>query len=380
MDFELSDDQKAFVETARAFSDAELFPHAGAWDAHSFFPVETIKKSAELGFAGLYCQPEFGGTSLTRLDSAMIFEELARGCISTAAYISIHNMVCWMIDSFAHADLKKKYLDNLTSMKHLASYCLTEPSSGSDAAALKTRAVREGDHYIVNGSKAFISGAGTSDIYLVMVRTGEEGPKGITTLIIEKDMKGVSFGALEKKMGWKSQPTAVVNFDNVKVPVTNRLGEEGEGFKFAMKGLDGGRINIAACATGGASRALDLAKNYLHERTQFGKKLSDFQALQFKIADMVTELESAKLMVYKAASLLDKGNKDATQFCAMAKRFATDISFKVANEALQLHGGYGYIHEYNVERIVRDLRVHQILEGTNEIMRVIVARKVLGDK
>lgn len=380
MNFELSDDQKAFVETARAFSDAELLPHANEWDANSYFPVDTIKKSAELGFAGLYCKPDFGGTSLSRLDSALIFEELARGCISTAAYISIHNMVCWMIDSFAKDDLKKKYLENLTSMKHLASYCLTEPSSGSDAGALKTKAVREGDYYIVNGSKAFISGAGVSDIYLVMVRTGEEGSKGISTLIIEKDMKGVSFGALEKKMGWKSQPTAVVNFDNVKVPVANRLGEEGEGFKFAMKGLDGGRINIAACATGGASRALDIAKAYVQERTQFGKKIADFQALQFKIADMVTELESAKLMIYKAASLLDKGDKDATQYCAMAKRLATDISFKVANDALQLHGGYGYIHEYGVERIVRDLRVHQILEGTNEIMRVIVARKVLGDK
>lgn len=378
MNFDFTDDQRAFIDLAKNFADNELAPHASHWDDTSFFPVETIKKSAALGFAALYCSEEFGGTGLGRLDSALIFKELSRGCISTAAYISIHNMACWMIDTFGSDTQRAKFLPALTSMEHLASYCLTEPSSGSDAAALKTKAVRDGDHYILNGSKAFISGAGVSDIYVVMVRTGEDGPKGISTFIIEKDMAGVGFGALEKKMGWKSQPTALVTFDDVKVPVENRLGEEGEGFTFAMKGLDGGRVNIAACSLGGAASAMEKAVTYMDERQQFGRSLNKFQALQFKASDMATQLEAAELMTYRAAHAIDSNNTHKTKLCAMAKQFATDACFDIANDALQIHGGYGYIHDYDVERIVRDLRVHQILEGTNEIMRLIISRSLFS--
>ncbi len=377
MDFTLNDDQRAIQEAARAFAEAELAPHSARWDEEKHFPVDVIKKAAELGFAGIYVREDVGGSALKRLDAAIIFEELSRGDVSTAAFISIHNMASWMIDRFGSDALRQAYLPRLTSMELIASYCLTEPGSGSDAASLRTSARLEGDHYVVNGSKAFISGAGVSDVYVVMVRTGEFGPKGVSTLVVEKGWEGLSFGANERKMGWNSQPTAQVNFDNVRVPVKNRVGAEGDGFRFAMMGLDGGRLNIAACSLGGAGFALDTAKAYIGERKQFGRALKEFQALQFKIADMATELEAARLMVRNAADALDKGSPHATQLCAMAKRFATDAGFEVANQALQLHGGYGYLKDYPLERVVRDLRVHQILEGTNEIMRVITAREML---
>lgn len=378
MNFDLNDDQLAFVETARSFAKAELEPYAGEWDATSHFPVPVIKKTAALGFAALYCNEKHGGTGLGRLDSSLIFEELSRGCIPTAAYISIHNMVTWMVDSFANEDQKKRFMPDLVSMKKLASYCLTESASGSDAGSLKTKAIKKDGYYEITGSKAFISGAGVSDLYLVMARTGDDTAKGISCFIIEKDMKGVSFGAPERKMGWKSQPTATVNLDAVKVPLENLIGDEGHGFKFAMAGLDGGRVNIASCSLGGAQAALDKAVAYMSERKQFGKSLNEFQALQFRVADMVTNLEAARLMVRRAAHAIDVNAPNKSQLCAMAKRFATDAAFDIANQALQLHGGYGYVHEYGVERIVRDLRVHQILEGTNEIMRVIIAKHVLA--
>lgn len=378
MNFTLNDDQKAFIETAKTFSDKELKPFAGAWDEKSYFPVDTIKKAAEMGFATLYCREEHGGLGLGRLESALIFETLSAGCISTAAYLSIHNMVSWVIDTFGSDSQRSYWLPQLTEMSVLASYCLTESNSGSDAASLKTKAVKSGDHYILDGSKCFISGAGVSDVYLVMARTSDDGANGISAFIVEKEFEGVSFGALEKKMGWKSQPTAVVNFDSVKVPATHLIGREGQGFKFAMQALDGGRVNIASCSLGGAARALEQTLSYMAERKQFGKSLDSFQALQFRLADMRTELEAAKLMVYKAAHMLDINDPEKTLYCAMAKRFTTDICSKIANEALQLHGGYGYIHDYEVERLVRDLRVHQILEGTNEIMRVIVSKKMLA--
>ncbi len=378
MNFTLNDDQKAFIETAKSFSDKELKPFAGEWDEKSYFPVDTIKKAAEMGFATLYCREEHGGLGLGRLESALIFETLSAGCVSTAAYLSIHNMVSWVIDTFGSDSQRFYWLPQLTEMSVLASYCLTESNSGSDAASLKTKAVKSGDHYILDGSKCFISGAGVSDVYLVMARTSDDGANGISAFIVEKEFEGVSFGALEKKMGWKSQPTAVVNFDSVKVPATHLIGREGQGFKFAMQALDGGRVNIASCSLGGAARALEQTLSYMAERKQFGKSLDSFQALQFRLADMRTELEAAKLMVYKAAHMLDINDPEKTFYCAMAKRFTTDICSKIANEALQLHGGYGYIHDYEVERLVRDLRVHQILEGTNEIMRVIVSKKMLA--
>lgn len=379
MEFNLSEDQQAFAEAARDFAQNEMAPHAGTWDANHIFPEETLRKAAELGFAAIYTSEEYGGTGLGRLDAAVIFEELAAACPSTAAYISIHNMACWMIDTFGNDAQRAKYLPKLVTMEHFASYCLTEPGAGSDAGALRTRAERNGDHYILNGEKAFISGGSRSDIYVVMARTGDDSPKGISTFIVPKDADGLSFGKLEEKMGWNSQPTAAVIFSNCKVPVENRLGEEGEGFKFAMKGLDGGRLNIAACSVGGARAAMEHARDHMKVRKQFGKSLDQFQALQFKFADMVTELEAARLMLHKGAWKLDQKAEDATQFCAMAKRFATDIGFAVCNEALQLHGGYGYIREYPVERLLRDLRVHQILEGTNEIMRLIISRAALKD-
>jgi alkylation response protein AidB-like acyl-CoA dehydrogenase len=376
MDFALSDDHRAIQDAARQFAEAELAPHSAEWDATSHFPVDVMRRAAELGFAGIYVSEEVGGAGLKRLDAALIFEALSYGDVSTAAFISIHNMCSWMIDRFGSDDLRRRYLPRLTTMELIASYCLTEPGSGSDAASLRTRAERDGDSYVLNGSKAFISGAGVSDVYVVMVRTGGPGPKGVSTFVVEKGAPGLSFGANEKKMGWRSQPTAVVSFDNVRVPAENRVGAEGDGFRFAMMGLDGGRINIASCSLGGAGLALDTAKSYLETRNQFGQPLKDFQALQFRMADMATELEAARLMVYRAASALDARDPHATKYCAMAKRYATDGGFEVANQALQLHGGYGYLQDYPLERIVRDLRVHQILEGTNEIMRVIIAREL----
>lgn len=377
MDFSLSPEQVSFQELARTFAKDQLAPHASLWDQEEIFPVETIRKAAELGFGGLLVRDSHGGTGLKRLDSVLIFEELSKACVSTAAYLSIHNMVGYLIDRFGSPAQHQQWLPKLTSMEWLSSYCLTESGSGSDAASLKTKAVRDGDHYVVTGIKAFISGGGVSDFYLVMVRTGDVGPKGITALIVEKDTPGLSFGKREEKMGWRSQPTTTVMLDQVRVPVTNRLGEEGEGFKIAMSGLDGGRLSIAACSLGGAQACLDMALAYVGEREQFGKKIKEFQALQFRLADMATELTAARLLVHKAATLLEENHPEATAHCAMAKRFATDVGFHVVNEALQLHGGYGYIREYQVERYLRDLRVHQILEGTNEIMRVIIARHLL---
>jgi hypothetical protein len=376
MDFNLTEDQRAIEDAARAFAAAELAPHSARWDAESHFPVDVMRKAAELGFAGLYVQEDVGGSALSRLDASIVFEQLSYGDVTTAAFISIHNMASWMIDRFGSDDLRRRFLPRLTTMELIASYCLTEPGSGSDAAALSTTARLDGDHYVLNGSKAFISGAGTSDIYVVMVRTGGPGPKGISTLVVEKGTPGLSFGAHERKMGWRSQPTAMVNFDNCRVPAENRVGAEGEGFRFAMMGLDGGRLNIASCSLGGAGLALDLAKEHMETRQQFGQPLKALQALQFKIADMATELDAARLMVRRAAAAMDARDPNTTKYCAMAKRYATDGGFDVANQALQLHGGYGYLQDFPLERIVRDLRVHQILEGTNEVMRVIISREM----
>ena len=376
--FELNEEQRAFQDVAQAFARDNLSPFAAEWDAKSIFPVETMRKAAALGFAGLYVREDVGGSDLTRLDASLIFEAMSYGCTSTAAFMSIHNMSSWMIDTFGSDELRNRFLPQLCTMEKIASYCLTEPGSGSDAAALSTKAVKQGDYYILNGSKAFISGSGTSDIYLTMVRTGEEGPKGISCLVIEKDTPGLSFGAAEEKLGWRSQPTGAVIFEDAKVPVENLVGMEGQGFKIAMAGLDGGRINIASCSLGTAQSALDNALNYMKERKQFGRRLQEFQALQFKIADMATELEAARLMVRQAATKVEAKTPDASRWSAMAKRFATDVGFDVVNQALQLHGGYGYLRDYPLERNLRDVRVHQILEGTNEIMRVIIARDLFG--
>ena len=373
----LSEEQSAIQDMARNFATEKLAPHAKQWDEDKHFPVDTLKEMAGLGFAGIYLQEEHGGSGLSRFDAALIFEALSGGCTSTAAYMTIHNMASWMIDSFGNAEQRAKYLPRLTSMEWIASYCLTEPDSGSDAGAMRSRAVRDGDHYVLNGSKAFISGSGVSDIYVAMVRTGDEGAKGVSCFIIEKGMPGLSFGANEKKMGWNNQPTAQVIFEDCRVPVENRIGEEGEGFKFAMMGLDGGRLNIAACSLGTAQRAFDMALEYAKTREQFGQSIAEFQAIQFKLADMATDLEAARLMLYEAAKTLDEGKPEKTRKSAMAKRFVTDTCFNVANEALQIHGGYGYLQDYEIERMVRDLRVHQILEGTNEIMRMIIARDLL---
>ncbi|WP_207478971.1 isobutyryl-CoA dehydrogenase [Arenibaculum pallidiluteum] len=377
MDFELTEDQRAFQDLARNFAAETLEPHAGEWDENQVFPVEALRKAAELGFAGIYCGEAHGGSNLTRLDAALIFEELAHADPSTAAYLSIHNMAAWMIDAFGSAEQRTRWVPRLTAMEWFASYCLTEPGAGSDAASLKTRAERQGDHYVLNGSKAFISGGGASDVYVCMVRTGEAGPRGISCIVVEKGTPGLSFGKKERKLGWNSQPTAAVIFEDCRVPVANRLGEEGDGFRIAMKGLDGGRLNIAACSLGGARFCLEAAREHMGVRSQFGRRLAEFQALQFKLADMATELEAARLLVHRAAARLDHGHPEATMHCAMAKRYATDAAFHVVDEALQLHGGYGYIREYPIERYLRDLRVHRILEGTNEIMRVIVARRLL---
>ena len=379
MRFELTADQEALRETARAFAMEALAPYAAEWDERSHFTVETLREAAALGFAALYVREDVGGSALSRLDAALLFEELSAACTPTAAYLSIHNMVSWMIDTFGDEAQRQRWLPDLCTMRLIASYCLTEPGSGSDAGSLRTSARAEGNSlYRLDGSKAFISGAGASDLYLVMCRTGGEGPAGVSSVLVEKGTPGLTFGKPEKKMGWRSQPTAVVSFDGCRVPVANRLGAEGDGFKIAMRGLDGGRVNIAACSLGAARACLEKATAYLKERRQFGRALAEFQALQFRLADMATELDAARLMVHRAAASLDAGSPDATLHCAMAKRFATDVGFRVVNEALQLHGGYGYIQDYGVERYLRDCRVHQILEGTNEIMRLIIARKLLA--
>jgi alkylation response protein AidB-like acyl-CoA dehydrogenase len=376
MPFELSEDQRLIQKTARDFAAAKLAPFAAKWDEEETFPIPAMREAAELGFAGIYVKGDVGGSELTRLDAALIFEELSAGCTSTAAYISIHNMASWMIDRFGTDEQRRKWLPKLAPMQLIASYCLTEPGAGSDAANLKTKAVRDGDHYILNGAKAFISGAGVSDVYVCMVRTGVDGPKGISCIVVEKGTKGLSFGKNERKMGWRSQPTAQVIFEDCRVPVANRIGAEGEGFRIAMMGLDGGRINIGACSLGTARAALEQAQRYVTERKQFGQTIGDFQTTQFKIADMATELEASRLMIWNAAAALDRRDPRATMLCAMAKRFASDNASKIANDALQLHGGYGYLKDFPLERHVRDLRVHQILEGTNEIMRVIIAREL----
>jgi alkylation response protein AidB-like acyl-CoA dehydrogenase len=376
--FALSEDQLAIQVMATAFANDTLAPNAMRWDEEKHFPVPEMRQAAALGMGGIYIAEDVGGSGLTRLDAALIFEALSTGCPTVAAYISIHNMCAWMIDRYGSAEQRAAFLPKLCTMEHLASYCLTEPGAGSDAAALKTKAVRDGDHYILDGQKQFISGAGVSDLYVVMVRTGEAGPSGISTLVVEKGTPGLSFGANEKKMGWNAQPTRAVIFENCRVPVANRLGPEGIGFKIAMAGLDGGRLNIGACSLGGAQSALDKALAYAQERKAFGSRIADFQALQFKLADMATELEAARSLLWRAAAALDAKTPDATKLCAMAKRVATDTGFTVANDALQIHGGYGYLADYGIEKIVRDLRVHQILEGTNEVMRMIVARGLVG--
>ena len=379
MDFELTDEQRAFQETARTFARQEMMPRAKDWDEGEIFPVETLRQAAALGFGGIYVGDDVGGSALSRLDATLIFEELAQGCTSTAAYISIHNMASWMIDAFGGVAQRKRFLPKLCTMEHFASYCLTEPEAGSDAASLKTRARRDGDHYILDGAKAFISGGGVSDVYVCMVRTGAEGPKGISCIVVEKGTPGLSFGAREKKLGWKSQPTAMVMFENCCVPAENRIGAEGDGFKIAMAGLDGGRLNIGACSIGGAQFCLDRTLAYMRERKQFGTRLADFQALRFRIADYATEIEASRLMLWRAA--LAVGNKEphATRLASMAKRLATDAGFEVVNGCLQLHGGYGYLRDHPIERVLRDVRVHQILEGTNEVMRLIVSRDLLGN-
>src|SRR5690606_31661436 len=377
--FSLTDEQAAFLDAARSFARERLAPNAARWDAEQIFPKDVIAEAGAMGFCGIYCAEDIGGLGLSRLDAAIVFEALAAGCTSTTAFITIHNMATWMLSTWGTESVRQEWGPALTSGRKLASYALTEPGAGSDAASLKTRAQREGDHYLLNGGKVFTSGAGDTDLLVVMARTGGEGPKGISAFAVPADLPGISYGRKEEKMGWNSQPTRAVNFDNVRIPAENRLGEEGEGFKIAMRGLDGGRINIAACSVGTAQAALAVAQRYLHERRQFGRPLAEFQALQFRLADMATELVAARQMVRLAAWQLDRQAPDATTYCAMAKRFATDVGFKVCNEALQLHGGYGYIREYPLERYVRDTRVHQILEGTNEIMRLIVGRRMLMD-
>lgn len=381
MDFSLTDDQKALAQAAADFASAELADHAADWDAEAHFPVDVIRRAGEAGFLGIYTPEEHGGLGLSRLEASLIFEQLAQGCVSTTAYLTIHNMVTWMIANWGDDALRETWVSAMVAGEALGSYCLTEPGAGSDAASLRTKAVREGDEYVISGSKMFISGAGATEVLVVMARTGapDSGAGGVSAIVVPADAAGVEYGKNEEKMGWKSQPTRLISFDGVRVPVTNRLGKEGEGFKFAMKGLDGGRLNIASCSLGAAQQALTLARDYLAERKQFGRELSQFQALQFKLADMASELTAARLMVRHAAWRLDHQDPEATAHCAMAKRFATDMGFNVCNEALQLHGGYGYIREYPLERLVRDTRVHQILEGTNEIMRLIVARRLLAD-
>jgi len=376
---QLSEEQTAFYDMAKDFAVKKMAPNAEKWDEEKIFPIDTLRELAELGFGGIYVNPDLGGSGLSRLDSTLIFESLSHGCTSTAAFLSIHNMANWMIDSFGSSELKDSIVPDLCTMKKIASYCLTEAGAGSDAGNLKTKAVRDGDHYIVNGTKSFISGGGYSDVYVTMVRTGDQSSSGISTLMIEKDCPGISFGAQEKKMGWNSQPTAQVIFEDCRVPVKNLLGKEGDGFKIAMKGLDGGRLNIAACSLGTAQSAFERAVEYVGDREQFGNKLQDFQSIQFKLADMATELEASRLMLRSAAVKVDENTPDKTKSAAMAKRFVTDLGFKIVNEALQIHGGYGYLKDYPLERNLRDVRVHQILEGTNEIMKVIISREILKE-
>ncbi|MEC3913018.1 acyl-CoA dehydrogenase family protein [Nocardia sp. CDC160] len=376
--FVLDEDEKAIVETARSFADELLAPHALEWDERKHFPVDVLRKAGSLGLGGIYVREDVGGSQLRRLDAVRIFEQLATGCPAVAAYISIHNMATWMIDTYGTEQQRNRWLPGLTSMDLLASYALTEPGVGSDAAALSTKAVRDGDDYLLSGVKQFISGAGSSDVYVIMARTGTEGARGISAFIVPADTPGLSFGANEKKMGWNAQPTRQVILDNARVPAANLLGAEGNGFRIAMNGLNGGRLNIAACSMGGAQAALDKTVEYMAQRKAFGSRLLDNTALQFELADMRTSLEAARTLLWRAAAALDADAPDKVELCAMAKRFATDAGFEVANKALQLHGGYGYLAEYGIEKIVRDLRVHQILEGTNEIMRVVVARSVVG--
>lgn len=377
MDFELNEEQRLLVDSARAFATRELAPHAADWDREQHFPLEVIRRAAEQGYLALYIGEDDGGLGLSRLTSSLIFEQLAAGCVATTAYLTIHNMATWMLASFADAALKAQYLPGLTSGELLASYCLTEPDAGSDAAHLRTRARREGEEYVLDGSKCFISGAGSTDVLIVMARTGEDGAKGISCFLVPANTPGVKYGRNEDKMGWKAQPTRTISFEGVRIPVGNRIGPEGQGFVYAMKGLDGGRLNIASCSLGAAQAALEQSLRYVEERKQFGKPLSEFQALQFKLADMLTDLTASRQMVRLAAHKLDNRHAEAALYCAMAKRFATDHCFALCNEALQLHGGYGYLNDYPLERWVRDSRVHQILEGTNEIMRVIIARRLL---
>ena len=380
MDFSFSEEHLAFRDMAAEFSRNRLEPNASQWDLDDYFPVDVLREAAQLGMAGMNAKEDIGGSNLSRLSSALIFEQLASGCISTSAYLSIHNMVTSVVDRYAAEPLRTFVGRQLTSMHWLASYCLTEPNAGSDAASIRTRAEKKGDHYVLNGAKCFISGGSVSDVYLCMVRTGDPSYRGISAVLVEKDTPGLSFGKLEHKMGWHSQPTSMVFFENCHVPLTNLIGEEGMGFKIALNALNGGRINIAACSLGGAKACLRKSQAYLAERQQFGKSLNQIQALRFYFADMLTEYEAAKLLLYRAADALDKQDSKAPMYCAMAKRFATDVAFQISDKAMQLHGGYGYLHDYEIERIFRDLRVHQILEGTNEIMREIIAKSTLDDE
>jgi alkylation response protein AidB-like acyl-CoA dehydrogenase len=379
MNFELNEDQKAFAETAKQFADQALAPFAAKWDKEHIFPVDTIKQAGELGFCGIYTPESEGGLGLSRLDASIIFEQLATGCTATTAMLTIHNMATWMLATWGTQEAKQTWMDRLVTGDVLASYCLTEPDAGSDAGSLRTSARKQGDEYVLNGAKVFISGAGATQVLIVMARTGEAGPSGVSAFVVPADAQGIEYGKAEEKMGWNAQPTRMVSFVDVKVPLSALLGNEGEGFKFAMQGLDGGRVNIATCSLGTAQKALETARAYMQERKQFGKTLASFQALQFKLADMATELVAARQMIRLAASKIDNNDADKTTYCAMAKRFATDVGFEVCNQALQIHGGYGYIKEYPLERYVRDVRVHQILEGTNEVMRVIVSRRLLSD-
>ncbi|BDP37503.1 acyl-CoA dehydrogenase family protein [Vibrio parahaemolyticus] len=379
MDFELNEDQLAFAEVAKQFADQMLAPHAAEWDENHHFPKDVLRQAGELGFLSIYTPPEHGGLGLSRLDAAIIFEQLAMGCTATTAFMTIHNMATWMITSFAKTEVAQQFSADLISGEKLASYCLTEPNAGSDAASLTTSAVREGDEFVLNGAKVFISGAGDTDVLVVMARSCGEGAGGVSAFVVPADIEGIGYGKKEAKMGWNCQPTRMITFENVRIPADYLLGEEGEGFKFAMLGLDGGRINIATCSVGTAQQALNEAKQYMTERKQFGRSLAQFQALQFKLADMATELVAARQMVRLAAAKLDAQHAEKSAYCAMAKRFATDVGFKVCDQALQIHGGYGYIKEYPVERHFRDVRVHQILEGTNEIMRLIISRRLLTE-
>ncbi|MFI4918701.1 MAG: acyl-CoA dehydrogenase family protein [Legionellales bacterium] len=379
MDFQFTAEHEAFREMAAEFSRNKLAPMADSWDEHGHFPIDILREAAGLGMAGMVVKEDIGGAQLTRLDAALVFEQLATGCISTSAYLSIHNMVASLVDRYADPALRAQWGPKLTSMDVLASYCLTEPEAGSDAASLRTKAVKDGDCYVLNGAKAFISGGSVSDVYLCMVRTGDESHHGISCLLIENNTPGLSFGKLEKKMGWRNQPTAMIYFENCRIPIANRVGDEGMGFKIALSALNGGRVNIASCSLGGALACLRLTQSYMHERKQFGKPLTQMQALRFYFADMLTDYEAARLMVYRAATAIDNNDVNAPMYCAMAKRLATDVAFRISDKAMQLHGGYGYLRDYQIERIFRDLRVHQILEGTNEIMREIIAKASLDE-